>query len=85
MARKAHEKHLRAFGAVVEHFGLYAASYGLALAQGGAYGPVQICVAGANDAAALKSLKLPPSSGSRQTRVWFATRAKGPRQIYLQR
>jgi hypothetical protein len=44
------EETLKTFAGIVEHFGLYAASYGLALARA-VYGPVQVCVVG-EDAAA---------------------------------
>jgi hypothetical protein len=45
------EETLQTFAGIVEHFRLYAASYGLALARA-VYGPVQVCVVG-EDAAAL--------------------------------
>ncbi|HEY5330523.1 MAG TPA: thioredoxin domain-containing protein [Acidobacteriaceae bacterium] len=45
------EDTLEAFAGIVEHFGLYAASYGLALARV-VYPPVQVCVVGGDAAAA---------------------------------
>jgi len=46
------EETLKTFAGIVEHFGLYAASYGLALARA-VYPPVQVCVVG-EDAAAVE-------------------------------
>ena len=49
--RENAEETLKTFAGIVEHFGLYAASYGLALARA-VYGPVQVSVVG-EDVAAL--------------------------------
>ncbi|HZL26663.1 MAG TPA: thioredoxin domain-containing protein [Acidobacteriaceae bacterium] len=49
--REKAEDTLETFAGIVEHFGLYAASYGLALARV-VYPPVQVCVVGGDAAAA---------------------------------